>query len=119
MKCSRLFPIDRGGDDPVLADVGRPLPLVQRVLPDEAAAHAAHAVAGSTIPAPSRGVAAEDGAVAATAADVPAVVPAGAGVRGRAAPTVAEHVAEAAPKPLGHDAVEERVDAAAQVVPNT
>ena len=54
MKYSRLFPIDDGGgDDPVLADVGRPLPLVQRVLPDEAAAAAhAHAVAGSTIPAP-------------------------------------------------------------------
>ena len=44
------------------------------------------------------------------------VAAAGAGVRGRAAPAVAEHVAKAAPEPLGHDAVEQRVDAAAEVI---
>ena len=107
--------IDRG---PVFADVGRPLPLVQRILPDEAA-RTTDTVAGSAAPAPPRGVAAEDGAVVATAADVPAMVTAGAGVRRGASPAVAEHVAEAAPEPLRHHAVQERVDAAAQVVPNT
>ena len=108
--------IDRG---PVLADVCRPLPLVQRVLPDEAA-RTADTIAVPAAPAPPRGVAAEDGAVvAAAAADVPSMVAASSGVRGRATPAIAEHVAEAAPEPLGHDAVEERIDTAAQVVPNT
>ena len=106
--------IDRG---PVFADVGCPLPLVQRILPDEAAV--ADPAAVTSAPAPPRGVTAEYGAVVATAADVPTMVTAGAGVRRGASPAVAEHVAEAAPEPLRHDAVQERVDAAAQVVPNT
>ena len=97
------------GGDPVLAVLRRPLPLVQLVLPDEAAPADAPGA-----PAPPGGLAMEDGPD--LVADVAALVAAGADVRGRAAPAVAEHVPESAPEPLGHDTVEQRVDAAAEVI---
>ena len=115
---SVAFPQMRGvdGGDPVSAVLRRPLPLVQLILPDEAAPAPA-AVADPASPTSPGGMAVQDGA--ALVADVAAVVAAGADVRGPAAPAVAEHVPESAPEPLGHDAVEQRVDAAAEVVSNS
>lgn len=103
------------GGDPVFSVLRRPLPLVQLILPDEAAPSAPATAAPA--PASPGGCAVEAGA--ALVAHVAAVVAAGAAVRGRAAPAVAEHVPEPAPEPLGHDAVEQRVDAAAEVISDT
>ena len=98
------------GDDPVvLATALRHLqPLMQLVLTNEAAA---------AVPAPSDGLAVEHGAALVTIMVGGAA--AGADVRGPAAAAVAEHVPEPTPKPLGHDAVEQRVDAAAEVISHT